>query len=86
MEDVSRALPTCFRLITRGMKIDSLCSRCRREEETINHVLFTCPYANMVWRLSNLTILQTHHFLNDLKENISYIIDSYFNQQLTKNK
>ncbi|KAL9858097.1 putative reverse transcriptase zinc-binding domain-containing protein [Arabidopsis thaliana] len=50
---ISKALPTRSRLLTRGMDIDPHCPRCPTEEETINHVLFTCPYAASIWSLSN---------------------------------
>lgn len=83
---VSRALPTCSRLITRGMQIDSNCHRCRNEQETINYVLFSCPNAKMVWHLSSAPILQAHQFSNDVEDNINYIIDLYQNPTLTINQ
>ncbi|XP_019093309.1 PREDICTED: uncharacterized protein LOC109129501 [Camelina sativa] len=42
---VSRALPTTTRLRSRGMTIEAICPRCRQEDETILHALFTCPFA-----------------------------------------
>ncbi|XP_020875826.1 uncharacterized protein LOC110227063 [Arabidopsis lyrata subsp. lyrata] len=80
---VSQAIPTCSRLITRGMRIESHCPRCPTAEETINHVLFQCPFAKMVWQLSNTPILQTHRFDDDTEDNVSHIINSYQNKNLT---
>ncbi|XP_020888401.1 uncharacterized protein LOC110230281 [Arabidopsis lyrata subsp. lyrata] len=64
--------------------IGSTCLRCQDEEETINHVLFSCSFAKMAWHLSN--ILQALHFSSDLEENFNYIIDLYHNQTLTTNQ
>ncbi|CAA7014572.1 unnamed protein product [Microthlaspi erraticum] len=33
------------------------CPRCGAEDEDVNHVLFTCPYARLVWALSPLAFL-----------------------------
>ena len=81
---ISKALPTCSRLVTRSMNIDSLCSRCQTEEETINHVLFTCPYVDSIWRLSNSPFLTGHTFSQDTEENLSFRIDSFSSNNLTE--
>lgn len=72
---ISQALATMTRLVSRGMKLDKTCPRCRREEESINHALFTCPFATMVWRLSNLPqqyLLFTHDFEGNLSNLMSF--------------
>ncbi|XP_010431104.1 PREDICTED: uncharacterized protein LOC104715396 [Camelina sativa] len=38
------------------MNIDPICSRCLRDDETIEHILFLCPYAESVWELANIPI------------------------------
>ncbi|KAG2329757.1 hypothetical protein Bca52824_000937 [Brassica carinata] len=37
----------------RHIPVDPMCALCCNEEETSNHVFFTCPYAQQVWRLSS---------------------------------
>lgn len=66
------------------MNIDPYCPRCHKEEESICHVLFKCPYANINWRLSNTPVLTSRQFTDDLEENISLIVDSYHNSNLTE--
>ena len=79
---ISKALPTRSRLLTRGMDIDPHCPRCPTEEETINHVLFTCPYAASIWSLSNFPWLPGHTFSQDTEENISFLINSFSSNTL----
>lgn len=83
---ISRALPTCSRLVTRGLQIGSNCHRCQDEEETINHVLFSCSFAKMAWHLSNIPKLQAQHFSSDLEENFNFIMDLYQDQNVTANQ
>lgn len=81
---VSKALPICSRLVKRGMNIDPYCPRCHKEEESICHVLFKCPYANIIWRLSNTPLLSMHQFTNDVEENISLLVNCYHNTGFTE--
>ncbi|KAL9294112.1 putative ribonuclease H domain, reverse transcriptase zinc-binding domain-containing protein [Arabidopsis thaliana] len=81
---ISHALPTSTRLRTRGMTIDSTCSRCLLGDESINHVLFTCPYAARIWRLANVQAISGHSFSDDTEENISLLVDSFSCRNLTE--
>ncbi|KAG7576566.1 Ribonuclease H domain [Arabidopsis thaliana x Arabidopsis arenosa] len=47
---LSGALATATQLRTRTIPADPICQKCCQEEETVNHILFTCPFANAVWR------------------------------------
>ena len=71
---MSKALPTTERLTTRGMRIDPGCPRCRRENESINHALFTCPFATMAWRLSDTPLYRSSILSNNIEDNISNIL------------
>jgi len=81
---IPEALPTCARLVKKGMNIDPICSRCSLEEESICHVLFNYPYATTTWKLAKLSYLSGHTFSNDVEENISVLIDSISNNNLTE--
>lgn len=79
---ILKTLPTCARLTTRSMNIDANCPRCLNEEELINHVLFKFSYTTMIWRISNSPIIVGHHFTDDAEENISFLVDTFSNNNL----
>lgn len=80
---ISRALATRERLRTRGMSIDSMCPRCLREEETINHALFTCSGSIMAWRLANSPLTGLHMMSENIEENIASILNLSQDNRLT---
>lgn len=49
---VNNALPAAANMKHRHITKDGRCMRCSMENETINHILFECPYARLVWALS----------------------------------
>lgn len=65
------------------MRINLLYTQCGREEESINHVLFTCHFATTIWRLSNSPVLQLHHFSSDAEDNIQRILNLNQNQDIS---
>ncbi|KAG7587818.1 Reverse transcriptase zinc-binding domain [Arabidopsis suecica] len=62
---LSGAIATTTQLITRTIPADPICQRCCKEDETINHILFTCPFAKAVWRHVHGT---GQHYLSDYLE------------------
>lgn len=48
------ALPVAAALLCKGMKIDERCQLCGGEDETVNHVLFTCSMARQIWALTGI--------------------------------
>lgn len=81
---LSKALATTERLTSRGMSIDPICPRCRRENETINHALFTCPSSTMIWRLSNIFSSRPHTMSEDIEENISNFLNLFQLNHMTE--
>ncbi|KAG7586300.1 Reverse transcriptase zinc-binding domain [Arabidopsis thaliana x Arabidopsis arenosa] len=81
---LSRALGTTTRLISRGMTIDPICSRCGLSDETINHVFFECPHSLLVWRKANIPLRQMHNLSDDIDELIKTFVDLQNNHVLTK--
>ena len=71
---LSGALATKERLTTRGMRIDPTCPRCHRFNESINHALFTCPFATMAWRLADVTLFRNLQMSDSIAENINHIL------------
>lgn len=49
---LSGALPVTDGLRNRGMHCDQMCQRCGDDGESINHVLFSCTFARLVWAIS----------------------------------
>lgn len=53
-KNIQGAIAVSARLATKGIKNYDGCLLCGAEEETINHILFLCPYARQVWALSHI--------------------------------
>lgn len=53
---MSGAVPVKERLNTRGLQLDSRCSLCHLESESICHLLFTCSFAKEVWDRSGVQL------------------------------
>ncbi|KAG7599332.1 Ribonuclease H domain [Arabidopsis suecica] len=81
---LSKALATATRLRSRGVAIDIMCPRCRRSEESINHVLFTCPFTNIVWRLAHSPSQGLQNPSEDLEENLNTILELRTVQGISK--
>lgn len=47
---LSRAVPTATQLRSHTISANPTCQRCCLDDESINHILFTCPYAQAIWR------------------------------------
>lgn len=69
------ALATIVQLRTRSIPADPVCQRCCQGDETINHILFTCSYAQAVWRSANLHFAH-NRFSDDFEVNINQILKS----------
>lgn len=50
----TRSIATGSNLRRRHVTRDSICKRCWLEEESEDHLFFTCPYARQIWRASGL--------------------------------
>ncbi|KAK6158751.1 hypothetical protein DH2020_006065 [Rehmannia glutinosa] len=46
------SLPVLSNIKRRGIKVDATCGWCGDGEETLEHVLFTCERAKLVWKLA----------------------------------
>jgi len=72
---LAKALATKERFTKRGMRINPTCPRCHRTNESINHALFTCPFAIMAWRLADNTLFQRLQVSDNFENNISNSLD-----------
>ena len=53
---LSNALPVMENMAYRHIAKDKSCSRCGGEAESVNHLLFHCPYARLIWAVANVHI------------------------------
>ncbi|XP_018487613.1 uncharacterized protein LOC108858142 [Raphanus sativus] len=72
---LSNALAVTDECRTRGMDVDPRCQRCGEEGESINHVLFTCPAARLIWATSGFPFPPRGFENRSLHENFSYLMD-----------
>lgn len=68
------ALAVADRLQTRGIQIDPICRCCQLAPETICHVLFHCPTAQEVWRLSGFPQPPAGFSPNSVMLNLQYLL------------
>ena len=69
------------RLLTRGIKNYDGCLLCDAEEETVNHLLFLCPYARQVWAVANFPT-PSGGFGDSIVGNFRYIFSLGRNEHL----
>lgn len=51
---ISNSLAVATNLKQRRLLRDTTCARCQGHEESVNHLLFQCPFARLVWALSSV--------------------------------
>lgn len=47
-----KGLPVALNLIRRNIQLDPVCVLCKDADESIAHVFHSCPFARLVWALS----------------------------------
>ncbi|WZZ00453.1 hypothetical protein YC2023_072781 [Brassica napus] len=48
---IQNRIPTRDRLIQRGLQVDNRCLLCNRNQETIDHLFFSCDFSYDLWKL-----------------------------------
>ncbi|XP_009139680.2 uncharacterized protein LOC103863679 [Brassica rapa] len=76
------ALAVADRFRTRGLQIDPICKVCQSAPETICHVLFNCPTAQEVWRLSGFPLPPTGVSPNSVLLNLQYLLQCSTKQSI----
>lgn len=72
---LSNALFVTDELIARGMKVDPRCERCGFANESINHVLFVCPVARLLWAQIGFPFPSRGFENQSLFENFAYLLE-----------
>lgn len=70
------ALAVSERLASRGINVETTCKVCQSQPETICHVLFHCPVAKEVWRLSGFPIPAEGFSTNSVFLNFHHLLES----------
>jgi hypothetical protein len=83
---LNNAIPTKPNLITKGILCDSLCPRCNKATESIDHVFLHCDWVSQLWFCSPLTITTTNIQSQSFCEWLKYMLihtDKESFQQIT---
>lgn len=67
---LSNCLSVAENLKRRHIIKDSQCIRCQAGEESVNHLLFQCPFARLVWALSNFPAPRNGIMVDSLYTNL----------------
>lgn len=81
---LSNALAVSEELLGRGIKVDPRCQSCGEVGEDINHVLFTCPMARVVWATSGFPFPPRGFEHQSLYENFNYLFTCGKNKGVPK--
>jgi hypothetical protein len=83
---LNNAIPTKPNLITKGILCDSLCPRCNKATESIDHTFLHCDWVSQLWFCSPLTITTTNIQCQSFCEWLKYMLihtDKESFQQIT---
>ena len=80
---ISNAIPVGELLIKREVKLDLCCQLCGFEDESVNHLLFTCPLARQVWALSLIPLPHNGFDENSFYSNIHFLMFGLKNSNST---
>lgn len=81
---MSNALAVSEELRGRGIKVDPRCQSCGEVGEDINHVLFTCSMARVVWATSGFPFPPRGFENQSLYENFNYLFMCGKNKEVPK--
>ena len=83
-KSLSAALPTADLISARGMKVDSRCQTCGEEPESINHMLFTCPFARLVWASSSIPYPNGGFDEGSIFTNVNFLLNLSGSERITE--
>lgn len=77
------ALPLGGILASRGVRLDDRCALCGCDNETVGHMVFSCPFARLCWFISPLAV-RSHALDGTLSERFTEISSATNDQQWTE--
>lgn len=72
---LSLAIGANTRLQTRGISVDPQCRRSSNDQESVNHLFFTCPISVHTWRSNQVTLGFSSVFMDELESNMRFIFN-----------
>lgn len=64
----NNSLPVNLNMLRRGIHIDAICNQCGMEPESVEHVMFKCTKAQLVWKLAPVRWDGILEYQNTFKE------------------
>ncbi|KAF3495542.1 hypothetical protein DY000_02054171 [Brassica cretica] len=71
---LTNCVPVCSQLADRHCHPNRTCPRCGQHEETVNHMLFECPFATQTWSLETLPIDPGEFPRPSIFDNFDYLL------------
>lgn len=62
------SLPVNLNMLRRGIHIDAICNQCGMEPESVEHVMFKCAKAQLIWKLAPIRWDGILEYQNTFKE------------------
>lgn len=72
---LSNVLPVADNMAKRHIAKDRRCTRCGSEAESVNHVLFRCPYARLIWAIANVHIPPSGQWSDSFYSNLHWVLN-----------
>ena len=72
---ISDSQPAAANMHYKHIAKDGSCGRCGTGSETVNHILFTCPYARLIWAVSPIQAPPSGEMSDSLYANIYRVLN-----------
>lgn len=72
---LNNAFPVAANMVHRHIAKDNRCNRCGEAAESVNHVLFQCHYARLIWAEANVHIPPAGVWSDSLFSNIHWVLN-----------
>lgn len=72
---ISNSLPLACNMVRRHISKDAACSICGAETECVNHVVFQCLFARLVWAHSQIPTPPEGIMMNSMYSNLFHVLN-----------
>lgn len=72
---LNNALPVAENMVRRHIGKDNRCYRCDSTAESVNHLLFQCTYARLIWAEANIHIPPSGSWRDSLFTNLFWVLN-----------
>lgn len=71
---LANCLTVAGNLAHRHLSREAYCARCNQSKESVNHLLFQCPYARLIWAISPIPAPQNGEMSESLYTNLHIVM------------